>query len=720
MTTHIAPPNLAPGSTVLIFGQPHSVEGFTNTGRSFRRLDVPDAGIIEYSFGRQYELIRQHQLTLDVSYSAVPESVRLNLKRDLSGFTDQQRIEATARYFYCRAIHDLPFARRDKTVYVEPALAKVRETEVGAWIPAPSFRTARVWYNRWVACGLDIRGLISNTAKRGRRDARYEPWVYEEIDRAIDEVHANRTMGSISQTLIRARQLIRLRADAEGRVLPGLSKQLVGRGVIEDRIASLGHYELLAKQFDPKEAQRQLRMIAAGPDGQYPLKEVEVDHTVVDMMLRYGDVVLGRPFITALIDRYSRMILGFAITFVPPSWVSVMEALRQAVMPKDELLRAIFQATGVPFEFDWPCWGAPDAFYVDQGSEFLSASMLAAESSLNMRLVQLPKARGDLKGKIESWFHSQNKKVSHRIDGTTFSNPKKRKNYDPGAFAILDLEKFREIFTRYVVDVHNVQRHSGTGEVPLKAWQRGIQEVGPKPAPPPELLSPLLGMVVRRKLLQSGVSYKKLRFNSHAFQTLRGKLQRGIVVDVRIDPLDLTKAYVLDPETLAWVEGHCVSEEAASKLTLSQYNYVQKINSDQRVVDDDYELKLARGEQNLRDIAHEAFRRRGVPPKPVVALVTQGSRPSDHIHGNRTNIEESQGRMGSHDVDQPVLSPPPDPVGPYREKVLLPLNPYPPRGPDGEFVGSWRQPAASPLPPTPANATEQVDRPKTFTGRRRE
>ncbi|MFC3694187.1 hypothetical protein ACFOWB_18340 [Chenggangzhangella methanolivorans] len=718
MTVRLAPPRMAPGSTVLIYGRRHTVQGFTRTGRSFLPADDSEAEPVEITFDRQIELIRQLKLTSDISYQTIPDSVRINLTRDLSVFGDVARMEATARFAYCRAIHELPWAHRDKSAHVGPALARVAETEIGKTIAQPSFRLAREWYNRWVGCAFDIRALIPSTSKRGNKEARYDDWVYAEIDKAILEVHANCTRGSISQTLKRARQLVRLKVDKEGRKLPGKSKHILGRGVVEDRIAKMGHYELVARQWDEKEARRQLRMIGAGPDGKYPLAEVEIDHTVIDLMVRHNDIVLGRPYITALIDRYSRMILGFTISFVPPSWVSVMEALRQAVMPKDALLNDVYEATGVSFEFDWPCWGAPDQLFVDQGAEFLSISMAAAEAALNMKLVQLSKARGDLKGKIESWFHSKNQQITHRIPGTTFSNPQKRKNADPKTFAIIGFDEFKTVVLRWVVDVHNAQEHSSTGQCPIKAWQEGMRKVGPKPPPPMELLSPLVGLVVQRRLLQSGVSYNRLRFNSIEFQALRARLPKNSRVEVRIDPLDLTQAYILDPDTLDWVVGHCVSEDSASKLTLAQYNFVRKASAEQKIVDEDYELKLARGEQKVRDAINGAHRRSGVPPKQIVALVTQGTRPSEHIHRNRTDPTESESRMGSHDFDGPVLSPAPDPAGPYREKVLMPVDPYPTKRSDGEPVGSWRPPATIP-PLVEAAATEQPREERTFTGRRR-
>lgn len=62
------------------------------------------------------------------------------------------------------------------------------------------------------------------------------------------------------------------------------------------------------------------------------LERVEVDHTPLDVIVineRTG-LADGRPTLTLLLCRHSRMVLGFSIGFEPPSELSVMRALRHA------------------------------------------------------------------------------------------------------------------------------------------------------------------------------------------------------------------------------------------------------------------------------------------------------------------------------------------------------------------------------------------------------
>jgi len=465
-----------------------------------------------------------------------------------------------------------------------------------------------------------------------------------------------------------------------------------------------------------------LRLTGAGPSGDYPLGEVEADHTLIDTIVVERGLVLGRPWLTALTDRYSRLILGFSISFTPPSWVSVMEALRHAVLPKDEELRRWVEFAGQEFEFDWDCFGSPDTLFVDQGPEFLSASMVATESALNMRVVQLPRASGELKAKIETLFRSLNLALFHRIDGTTFSTPQKRGKYASEANAIISLNDLRYLVTRWVVDVHNRQPHSTTGRIPAELWREGMDAVGPKPAPAREIIAPLVGKVVPRKLRRDGVRYNHLRWNSNAFQALRARIGLSCDVLIRIDPLDLRKGYVLDPDTSDWIEGDLLAERDVELLTLRQYDHLREQLEDTKVTDDDYELKLARGSQALWDFVEGRRVQHGVVPKRVADFISSNSRAVEHVHGTRTSAADSAEPVGSHAVGGPVLSPPPSPYSPFRDTVLPTPNPYPSRDGDGRYPGE-RVPAPPPtvevsaLPEEPSEAV--VMRPMVFPGRRR-
>jgi putative transposase len=674
------------------------------------------------SFGRQLEMVRREQLISDARHRVLDSATLTNITRDWGSFTEAQRLEAAARYAYVRAIADLPVAHRDRQEFVVPAIAEATKSKAGCLISPPSFRQSRQWYMRWVAAGFDVRALVSNTAACGRRDERYRPWIYEEINAAIDDVYATELKGSIHQTLLRARARIRLRADRERIGLPGLSAHVIGRKVVENEIAKRGAWALLAKREGRSEAERLLRVTGSGPPGEYPLGEVEADHTLVDTIVVENGVVLGRPWLTVLIDRYSRMILGFSISFTPPSWVSVMEALRHAVLPKEDELRRWAEFAGQDFEFDWDCCGSPDTLFVDQGPEFLSASMVATEAALNMRVIQLPRASGERKAKVETLFRSFNHALFHRLDGTTFSNPQKRGKYASEARAIFSLNDLRYLVTRWVVDVHNRQPHSTTGRIPAELWREGMDAVGPKPAPAREIIAPLVGKVVPRKLRRDGVRYNNLRWNSNGFQALRARIGLSCDVLIRIDPLDLRKGYVLDPDTGDWIEGDLLAERDVELFTLRQYDHLREQLEDAKVTDDDYELKLARGSQALWDFVEGRRVQHGVVPKRVADFISSNSRAVEHVHGTRISAADSAEPVGSHVLGDSVLSPPPSPYPPFRDKVLPTPNPYPSRDADGRYPGERVQtppPVVEVSAPPEEPSETDTTHPTVYPGRRR-
>ena len=41
---------------------------------------------------------------------------------------------------------------------------------------------------------------------------------------------------------------------------------------------------------------------------------------------------IGQPWLSLLIDYYSRMVVGFCLGFEPPSYAVLMEALRHAIL----------------------------------------------------------------------------------------------------------------------------------------------------------------------------------------------------------------------------------------------------------------------------------------------------------------------------------------------------------------------------------------------------
>jgi putative transposase len=101
------------------------------------------------------------------------------------------------------------------------------------------------------------------------------------------------------------------------------------------------------------------------PDADFPLAVVQADHSPIQMTLvdEVDRKPIGDAWLTIVIDCFSRMILGFYLSFGAPSTLNTGMALARAFLPKDDFLKR----QGVTGE--WNCWGFPDVLLVDNGAD---------------------------------------------------------------------------------------------------------------------------------------------------------------------------------------------------------------------------------------------------------------------------------------------------------------------------------------------------------------
>ncbi|AZS51495.1 hypothetical protein DM558_12265 [Entomomonas moraniae] len=99
----------------------------------------------------------------------------------------------------------------------------------------------------------------------------------------------------------------------------------------------IGCLEVRAARYGRKNADYYFRSVGKGITAKHILERVEVDHTPLDIMVVNEEtgIVEGRPYLTCLLDVKSRMPLDMEIGFEPPSVLSVMKALKQAIWFKD-------------------------------------------------------------------------------------------------------------------------------------------------------------------------------------------------------------------------------------------------------------------------------------------------------------------------------------------------------------------------------------------------
>jgi putative transposase len=82
----------------------------------------------------------------------------------------------------------------------------------------------------------------------------------------------------------------------------------------------------------------------------------QADHTPLDVWLLDEAGKPARPYLTAIEDDYSRMIVGYRLSFQQASALTTALTLRQAIWRKEDPR--------------WSACGIPSVFYTDHGSDF--------------------------------------------------------------------------------------------------------------------------------------------------------------------------------------------------------------------------------------------------------------------------------------------------------------------------------------------------------------
>ncbi|NHC36880.1 DDE-type integrase/transposase/recombinase [Scytonema millei VB511283] len=256
----------------------------------------------------------------------------------------------------------------------------------------------------------------------------------------------------------------------------------------------------------------------------------QCDHTRLDIRLvdEYG--VLDRPWLTIIIDSYSRCVMGFYLGFDHPSSQIDALALRHAILPKS-------YGSGYQLRHDWGTYGKPNHFYTDGGKDFTSihiTEQVAVQIGFNCSLRRRPSDGGI----VERFFRTLNDQVLRDLPGYTGSNVQQR----PATVdkdARLTLKGLETILVRYIVDEYNqhVDARSGN-QSRLQRWEGGLMV---DPYLYDELDLAICLMKQERRTVQK---YGRIRFGDRDFaaEHLRGRA--GELVTVRFDPDDITTLFV--------------------------------------------------------------------------------------------------------------------------------------------------------------------------------
>lgn len=244
----------------------------------------------------------------------------------------------------------------------------------------------------------------------------------------------------------------------------------------------------------------------------------QADHTRLDIVLLRPDGAPAKPWLSTVIDDYSRAVAGYYLSFTAPSALHTSLALRQAIWRKADAR--------------WVVCGIPDILYTDNGSDFTSHHLEQVGADLKIRLVfSIPgKPRG--RGRIERFFSTVNDQFLCELDG-----------YAPPGGAIreqptLTLAEFETRFRAFLLDVYHRRAQTETKTPPVERWEaNGFLPRMPDSLEQLDLL--LIHVAKARQVRVDGIHFQRLRYISTTLAAYVGE-----TVTLRFDPRDMAEIRV--------------------------------------------------------------------------------------------------------------------------------------------------------------------------------
>lgn len=494
---------------------------------------------------------------------------------DFSIIDDKYREVAVLRFRCIEPLLNLP--SKDRTVgKVEERISQIFSDPTFDKITKDGRKNLHIvtvyrWIRAYEENGRDIRDLLPSYNRCGAKGkTRTDKEIEELVEEAIKKVHLNKMRPHMMTVYEHVQQLIlnvnKFRGENEK--LSPISYDTVRR-----RIKSLNNYDVTRQRYDIIEAEKRLGMKGEGLKPTRPLEIAEIDHTKADIFVTDGEdeFVLGRPWITSMVDKYSRYPLGFHIGFDEPSYLSVMYCLYHSICPKDYVHEKYPKIKN-----NWSAYGIPETLVVDNGKEFHSSSLEDACLQLNINLQYSPPGMPWYKGTVERSFGGLNDSLLNNLPGKSFSSWDKRGSYDPVKDASISFESFNEIVHIHLVDVYSQKFHRGINDIPQKLWDCGVEAYPPHLPCRKEDLIVLLGAIEERTITPKGIEFKGLFYNSRELIQLlnsgiTGKTRR---VRFKYNPNDISQIWVYDEVENRFIEVKAKNQQYTKGLSKWQHEVV--------------------------------------------------------------------------------------------------------------------------------------------------
>ncbi|WP_084383542.1 Mu transposase C-terminal domain-containing protein [Hydrogenophaga flava] len=435
---------------------------------------------------------------------AWPSQVPFSSIRDLNaisakpGAAARQRNVPTAAMVRVRekaytALGDLP----SKLLYVSDTSERARQIQQQAETAGVAPKTLYKHLRRWYAGGQTKDALLGNfhkcgkqpdgkgtTAKRGRKTSSYSvyqltPADIETMKSVVENVYLRNELATIASTFVALVDNHYSYQDGNGAVIAKPFGERPTPRQFDHFLRSFFSAAVIARSRKGNDFDLEDRAVLGSvlEDCHGVGHIYEADATIGDIHLVARDnvnVIVGKPTIYLIVDRKSRLIVGWYIGLENPSWVCA----QLAFMSISEDKASMCARYGVKYDRrDWPAHKVFCQKVLADRSELFRNKSDQLASEIEIQVANTPPKRGDQKACVETKFHQN--RTSLQPDSPGFEPPenlKKRQGKHYEKDACMTLDDFRAMMLNLII-MHN--------RMPMANYPRSPREVLDDVSPSP-------------------------------------------------------------------------------------------------------------------------------------------------------------------------------------------------------------------------------------------
>ncbi|WP_375590798.1 hypothetical protein ABWH89_09460 [Hoeflea alexandrii] len=413
---------------------------------------------------------------------------------------------------------------------------------------------------------FDRTAAVADRPRRGNQKSRKPDRAEQAVTEAIEETL------SIGGDWNGVKSLLYGWSEPDGKYsdLPNLVRQvgdvapMLSDRTIQRRLAQVDHFTRHSLVYGPESAERVFADRIRQLRPEHPLDIVDVDHTTLNIVVFGEGVEFGRPDLIVLRDRFSGIVIGWAVTFGPPSYETFLEALAHAMSPKD--------ADSLPEGVTYRWFGRPFRLGVDNAKHFIGIDIHGAARQLGMQTVKYRPGHPWEKGALEHLFSILGVSLIERLPGSTAMSPEQRMKFDDErakALPHISIAELNGLLADYFANVHSRKPQQGLGYIPSASavpetlWEEGLARIPKRPVQDQSVLVRLAGQSREVGISDHGViRWENLEYQSAAANTLKlshrhkrgqGKFHGSKFYATR-DPSDLSKIWIEIP----WEKGRFI------------------------------------------------------------------------------------------------------------------------------------------------------------------